>query len=151
MRFRSAYDGLNRQISDSTALSDFEPTLAQQQFKDDSDPNVIMKQFARTNDPTLLQQTSPRYGDFSSVTTYQDSLNTVITAQAAFDALPSALRRRFSNDPVQLLAFVSDVRNTDEAIRLGLVSKPKEVGLAPTATQTAAGDKPASATPAGGA
>lgn len=110
-------------VSDATGLdcSD-EPSLAKQQFKDDSDPNVIMKRFTLTKDPELLNaRANANYGDFSGVGSYHESLNRVIEAQEQFMALPSNIRSRFNNDPGQLLDFLDDGRNRDEAIKLGLL------------------------------
>lgn len=124
----------------SNCLSCPEPTLAQQQFARDSDPNYIMETFARTGDLSLLHVNSPQYGDFTNATDYHTSLNRVHAAQAAFNALDAHIRKRFDNDPYQLMAFIEDSKNLDEAIKLGLVKPHKSTpdGVTPSAaTQTA--------------
>jgi Chlamydia-phage Chp2 scaffold (Chlamy_scaf). len=55
---------------------------------------------------------------------YQTSLDTIMTAQAAFNDLPSKLRKRFDNDPSQLLSFLQNPQNRDEAIELGFIDPP---------------------------
>ena len=42
-----------------------------------------------------------------------------------FDNLPSDVRNRFNNNPAQLLDFVADPENKEEAIELGLLPKPE--------------------------
>lgn len=79
----------------------------------------------------------PRYGDFSNAVSYQQSLNTVIMAQNAFDALSDKLKRRFDGDPAKLLEFVYNDANRDEAISLGLL-KPEAVAAQPTQSGAAA-------------
>ena len=47
--------------------------------------------------------------------------NKVAKATQAFMALPVAIRTRFGNDVVNLLEFIDDPRNIDEARKLGLL------------------------------
>lgn len=112
------------QASDDSALLFTEPTLAQQQFKDDCDVNVIVSRFIKTGQlPQVTAQAM--YGNFlDAPDSYQDALNSVIQAQDGFDELPAKLRERFGNDPYELLKFVSDEKNRDEAISLGLIASP---------------------------
>lgn len=101
-----------------------QPTMAKQSFKDESDINTIMRKYQSTGIIEHVQRVQGSYGDFSNVQGYQLSLNQVIAAQEAFDELPAMLRKRFGNDPAQLMTFLDDQDNLEEAIRLGLVEKP---------------------------
>lgn len=128
--------------------------MAKQAFKDECDINTIMSKYQRTGLIEHVQRVQGSYGDFTSVQDYQLSLNQVIEAQDAFDALPSSVRKRFNNEPTQLMAFISDDANYDEAVRLGLIER-KEPAPAPSppkpteppagGDQTTAPAKPASA------
>lgn len=124
---RSPYNYDVKAASSAAALHCPEETLAQQQFKDESDPNTIMKRFASTGDPSLLQVKSPQYGDFSGVSDYHSAVNAVIEAEAGFMELNADLRARFNNDPGQLLDFLADGKNRDEAIKLGLLDSPQDL------------------------
>jgi len=64
------------------------------------------------------------FGDFTSYDDYHSSLNQIIEAQDAFEALPSSMRKRFGNDPGELLAFLEDPANNEEAVKLGLRQAP---------------------------
>lgn len=93
--------------------------LAVQSYKDDSDINVLMRRFGVTGQlPTA--NILPFYGDFSAATTYQEALNMVLQADQAFDSLPARIRNRFNNDPMQLIRFLENDQNRDEAAELGL-------------------------------
>lgn len=107
-----------------------EPDLTVQSFKDDCDINVIVRRFGVTG---VLPgaKTPPFYGDFSNVMSYQEAMNALLDADEAFMQLPSATRRRFDNDPGQLIAFLSDEANRDEAVKLGLVEPKAQSGGVP--------------------
>jgi len=106
-----------------TGISEWGEALTKQSPKEECDVNYIVAKYKETG---LLppSQREPRFGDFSNVRDYQSSLNAVIAAQEAFDELPAIVRKRFSNEPAELLAFLEDPRNKDEAIKLGLVEAP---------------------------
>jgi len=101
------------------------PTMAKQSFKAECDINTIMSQYQKTGLITHVREVQGAYGDFSNVEGYQLSLNQVIAAQEAFDQLPAAMRKRFGNQPSQLMQFLEDPRNLEEAAKLGLVEPPR--------------------------
>lgn len=100
-----------------------EPTLAQQQFKDQCDINVIMAKYQKTGEFAHATKKEGRYADFTGITDYKEMLDTVQYAKEAFSLLPAKVRARFRNDPAELLAFVQDDKNYDEALKLGLVER----------------------------
>lgn len=95
-----------------------------QSFRDECDINNVIRKWKATGVVTHVRDAMPQYGDFMSVEDYQTSCNKILSAQEAFQGLSSTIRARFANDPAQLLAFVADANNLDEAIKLGLVSAP---------------------------
>ena len=113
-----------------------EPSMTQQQFKDECDVNNIMAKYRKTGELYHLARKQGVFADVSQITDYQTMLNQVHDAKAAFGALPSHLRRRFENDPGQLLEFLRNPNNRDEAIELGLIDKPKTVENAINDDQT---------------
>lgn len=132
MTFRApyAYDG--DKVSFDTGLECPEPTMAQQNFKDECDINYILERFGVTGElPSGVRQ--PQYGDFTGVTDYQSALNAVIAADEAFMAMPAAVRARFDNDPAKFVDFVADDANYEEAAKLGLVKPQQAVEVANTA------------------
>lgn len=119
------------------------PTRMQQSQVAATDVNLIMSRYLKSGG-SLRNLPDPvgMYADLTSVSDLQHSLNTVLDAQRAFDALPSNLRARFQNDPVQLVSFLEDPSNKPEAITLGLIPKPtptpipNELSNDPTPTST---------------
>lgn len=103
-----------------------EPSLSQQHFKDECDINNIMAKYAKTGvwgDPNNPSTTQPMFDDFSTAEDFHSAQNFLAQAGQAFEALPAYLRKRFENDPAELLAFLDDESNREEAERLGLVQK----------------------------
>ena len=119
---RTPYNYDTNAASNESALACEEPTLAQQHFKDECDINNILRQFNVTG---LLPESplSPRYGDFTGIGDYHSALNAVMAAEDEFMALPADLRARFENDPENLINFLDNPANKDEAIKLGLVDQ----------------------------
>jgi phage internal scaffolding protein len=130
------YDKDEASVKDALLCQD--PSLAQQHMKDECDINVIIDRFGVTGQ---IPQTpvSPTYGDFSGVTDYHSALNQINATMEDFMALPAQLRVRFGHDPVQLLEFLENDQNRDEAIQLGLIDgKPVAETIVSTETPKAA-------------
>lgn len=118
---RTAYDGLEKDHSIAFSLDGFEETLTHQSFKDECDINNIVASADMAGFLEDSGRARPEYVDFTDVPNdYQDSLNRVIAAQEAFDALPALVRRRFHNDPAEFVEFASDASNLDDMVKLGL-------------------------------
>jgi phage internal scaffolding protein len=119
---RTPYNYDRDAASNESGLACEEPSLTQQHFKDETDINNILRQFNITG---ILPESalSPRYGDFTGIVDYHSALNAVIAAEDGFMALPADLRARFENDPENLINFLNDESNKDEAIKLGLVDQ----------------------------
>ncbi|QXP08302.1 MAG: internal scaffolding protein [Arizlama microvirus] len=100
------------------------PSLTKQSDLKDTDINSIFKKYERTGQLPDLIVKNGRYGDFSEVPTYQESLDIVRTAQEQFDALGVEVRNRFNNNPAEFLAFATNPANIDEIERMGLL-KPE--------------------------
>lgn len=100
------------------------PSMTRQSEMESCDIHNILKQFSQRGFEELVRQNAAagQYADLTNLPDYQDALNTVIAADAAFMALPSQVRDRFSNDPARFIEFLADPRNQDEAIRLGLAT-----------------------------
>ena len=120
------------QASVESGLFCNDPTLAQQQFRDECDINVILERFNVTGQLPLFPL-EPQFGDFSGISDYQTALNAVISAQDSFDQLPARVRERFANDPAAFVDFCLDESNRDEMKALGLlVDAPLASNSSPT-------------------
>lgn len=81
--------------------------------------NSIMKKYFKTG--LLQQREGARYGDFTTVTDYQEAVDRVLQANDQFMELPSEIRTMFSNDPGILIDFVNNPANKQKAQDLGLL------------------------------
>ena len=102
-------------------------------MKDECDINRILKKYQKDGILRHVSRFGGRYEDLPDSIDYQESLNAVMAAEAAFLSLPSSVRSRFENDPGRFLAFVGDPANENEMIDLGLatrreVSPPSRAG-----------------------
>lgn len=113
----------NDRLPDAVYFDD--KSLTQQNAKDECDINLIVESAKRGADISgSLARGVPRYGDFTNLPSYQDSLNMVIKAKEMFMSLDAFVRERFANDPGRLMDFLDNPANRDEAIKLGLVQPP---------------------------
>lgn len=109
------------------------PGRTKQEFRDDCDINVTVARFLKTGqmpDARPAQQ----FGDFSTVTNFHDATQQVREAENEFATLPSAMRSRFNNNPGELLDFLDDPDNLEEAIELGIIPAQLDDQVEPTAT-----------------
>lgn len=96
-----------------------------QASKEECDINVIVKRFGLTGElPENFKM--PVSGDFTFVGDYQSAMQVMRASDQAFMQVPAELRARFGNDPQQLMDFLENVDNRDEALKLGLLQKPPE-------------------------
>lgn len=110
-----------------------------QSFKDECNVNYIVEKYTKSGlwSETLRPATNqPMFGDFTNAPDFREAMTRIAEAQADFDALPSSLRKRFSNSPAELLNFISNESNREEAVLLGLIQKkdPNPGAGAPEAT-----------------
>jgi len=117
---RSAYNYDMDLASDKSGLKCEDPSLTQQQFKEDSDINTIVDRFMKSGvlpNPVNM----PQYVDYEGIFDFQSAMNVVRQADESFMRLDAKIRARFNNSPQEFLEFFGNPDNVDEAIRLGLV------------------------------
>lgn len=105
------------------------PGLTKQAFANEVDINKIVAGFEKTGMVTHLNSKEPFYGDVSALVGYQECLDIVQKADELFMGMDARVRERFKNDPVEMIAFLQDEKNIDEAVTLGMVVKRPETGL----------------------
>lgn len=122
-----------------------QPSETDQSFGKECDINHIVKKFIKTGQITHLARRQGFYGDQSQIPDFQNAMDTVTKAQQAFDALPAHLRKRFANSPQELVEFLKDPKNREEAITLGLLEKTETPLQAQETTTTSTTTKTAPA------
>lgn len=106
----------------------YKPSCTKQSFAGEADINNLVRKFKQNPDLIAAYSQNAQkafYGDFDELPDYREALHIVMRANEGFDALPSEIRKRFDNDPSQLLDFLEDPANLEEATKLGLVDKSK--------------------------
>lgn len=112
--------------STDVATLNEEPSMTQQQFKEECDINNIMRKYEQTGQITHINRKQGVYADLSNIKDYQEMLHTIHHAEEAFNTLPAEVRYKFRNDPTKLIAFLQDTSNREEAIKLGLIERNDE-------------------------
>lgn len=118
--FRTAYDGLQDAVSRETWLScDIEKSRTVQDEAQACDLNFIVKQFGVTKQFPQGHVDAP-IGVFVDVFDFKTAMDAVIQSRNAFEAMPSAVRKRFGNDPGEFVKFCEDPANVADIVKLGL-------------------------------
>ena len=105
------------------SLTFTKPSMTDGSFAKELDPNEIMKRHVRYGVPIPVKRVW-QSSDMVIPDNLQDAIDTVNVLQADFNSLPAAVRERFANDPFEMLDFIADEKNRDEAVKLGLIDKP---------------------------
>lgn len=117
--FRKPYKDFTR-----TPLRFPEKSRTKQAFKEECDVNNIMRRARETGIAPGGQLAPWREADFTALpSSYHEALNQVLEAEATFGLLPSAIRKRFNNDPGEFLNFATNPENGEELISLGLATR----------------------------
>lgn len=104
------------------ALVCVEPTLAQQQFKEECDINTLVERFGLGYQVPDQGIRAPQYGDFTEVGDFTTCMRAVASARESFDALPASVRAEFNHDPAAFIAFAQDEKNALRCGELGLLA-----------------------------
>lgn len=107
-------------------------SLTDQQYKDECDVNNIIKKYLQTGSVTHVRNAQQGvYADLTELPSYHEAMGVVAKANEAFQEIPAAIRNRFNHNPQELIDFLADKKNNDEAIKLGLKTPPKPVTTDP--------------------
>lgn len=120
MKFKTIYN-----YKQKDGVKNNTPSMTQQQYREECDINRIMDRYLRTgvlSDP-LENRGTPKYGDYAELGDYMDHMNKVVEANEMFESLPASIRKRFNNNPGELIEFVMDDKNRVEAEMLGIIEK----------------------------
>lgn len=93
-------------------------SIVDQSAKQECDLNYLLRGLNKSRIPVV-----PVVNEIRSLVgmDYQDMLFSIQRAHDSFLQLPSKVRARFGHRPEELINFVSDSKNYDEALELGLI------------------------------
>jgi phage internal scaffolding protein len=98
-------------------------SLTQQHFAEDTMVNNIIKKYDKDGIILHVNRGTALYGDFSKVTDFTEALEIINQAKDSFSNIPSEIRKQFDNDAGKFYQFVSNPKNKDEIIKLGLATE----------------------------
>ncbi|AZL82675.1 internal scaffolding protein [Apis mellifera associated microvirus 1] len=136
--FKTDFD----KLSAENGLECKDLSLTKQSFSEDADINTIVERFKITGE-VPDGYVPPDFSDFAEVADFHTAMNAIRRAQEQFMELPGQVRERFANDPQNLMAFLGDRNNLQEAVRLGLVSPPPDSSRVDSEALRAASGDPA--------
>lgn len=102
-----------------------QPTMTQQQHKDMVDINKIMARYKKTGQITHLRNAQQGvYADLTNIPDLAEAHMQVQKAQAMFEQIPAHIRHKFENKPENLISYLKDESNNEEAYKYGLKIRP---------------------------
>lgn len=123
VEIRSRFDGHER----PAGFRSENPTMTKQEFKTECDINVIMDRYQVMGtpliDPMTMRSGEPMFGDFSEIPNLQDAQNKLIEAENMFMQLPSKIRQKFDNNPIEFVNYCQKQENVGEMRELGILPK----------------------------
>lgn len=135
---RNPYNYDSDQHSTDTGLLCLDESLTEQEHLEETDINYIADRFMKTGHaPQIINM--PTYGDFEGVFDFQSAMNIITEAKHEFMSLPAKVRSRFNNDPHELIQFIEDPANRDEAIKLGFIRQPDTITTQSTSKENTDG------------
>lgn len=102
------------------------PSLTQQHFGDECNINTILAKARRTGQMPINHMEGAFMDASNGTMSFHEMQNMVVQAQQNFMAMPSGIRAKFQNAPENLMAFLADENNREEAEKLGLITPQKK-------------------------
>ncbi len=103
----------------------------EQSHLDQCDVNKIIRKYDRDGIITHVSRFEAKFGDMTGMD-FKTMSDKIANAQSMFNELPVEIRNRFDNNPENLLTFMEDPENREEAIKLNIIKKewtPETDGL----------------------
>jgi len=94
--------------------------VTKQAHKDECDVNNIIKKYDKTGLIIHVSKIEAEYGDMTGID-FKSAQDKIAKAKSMFRALPAEIRKRFKNSASELLDFMDNGDNREEAIKLGLI------------------------------
>ena len=106
-----------------------QPSLTQQQFKDECEIESLLKAHNLGQVMGILNNhgQQPLYGDVSDIPDFHDAQNHVARATEYFEGLPSDVRSRFNNSLSEFLTTLNDPGARESLTEMGVLKKADKV------------------------
>jgi phage internal scaffolding protein len=110
--------------------------MTKQSFKDEVDINLIVKKYDKTGLVTHLNQAQAQYADVSTMGDYQDALDVIQAAEAAFMEMSAKQRKVFNNSAAEFLDAAHDPEKRDLLVKAGLLEPTPDPATVDAGTTT---------------
>jgi len=135
MKWRNPYDTDENEYYDKLTQIDCtgDPGMTLQAPTEEQDINVIMKRFGIKDGSVLPRWQDPQalYGDFTEIPTDPvEAAEYIRRGEVAFATLPATIRTRFDSG-ARLFNWLTDPKNEDEAVTLGILERKKTPPVPP--------------------
>lgn len=90
-------------------------------FKDEVNINTIARKIRRSGVLPFKGPEDTIFQDLTGVTDFKEAMDRVTSIQQTFDSLPAVIRTKFGNNPADILKYLQDPKNEEEARNLGLL------------------------------
>lgn len=113
------------------------PSMALQQFKDESDINNLVARYHQTGtfynalDCAGRVSRMPEFGDFSDLGDFREQQDKILQVYECFQNLPAKVRERFNNNPAFFVEYVGNEKNFKECCDMGIFEMPVESSTVP--------------------
>lgn len=109
------------------------PSKTNKDFAAEVDVNNIMDRFLRTGQLSHVSNEQLVYQDNTNIPDLQSAIHQVKSAGKIWDNLSKKLKNKFKS-PDELYDYLSDPKNTKEALELGIISEEKTTTIQTTMT-----------------
>ena len=106
-----------------TKLMCKDKSLTQQNFAQETIIENIMAKYRQTGIVSHTNQRTPEYGDYLTATDFKSALDQIHAIEDDFDALDSATRKKYDNDPLKYLEAVEKGEFEPHSVLEGLEAK----------------------------
>jgi len=103
----------------------FEGTsLTKQQFKKQCDIQHIMRGYKTTGVYSHVNKNyqNATYGEINVNKSWHETQTLLANLKSKFSTLPDKVKEKFKNDPKNMIEFVSNSKNLEASVKLGLLS-----------------------------
>lgn len=128
------------QYKSSEGIFFTEPSRTKQADMERCDLQYQLARFQKTGLMGNLRSDEPLTGDFSEVDDLITAHNRLIDLEEQFMSIPAALRKKFDNDPLQMLEWLQKEENYEEAVKYGLLVKKASESISGDSTTINSGD-----------
>lgn len=103
-------------------FSSDQPSKVQEQFADACQTDTIIRKYNMMGVNPFIAAGGSQYLDTTQIPSFVAAQNAQVKVKEYFEGLPSDIRLKFNNDPMQFAEVVSDTRNAEYLREIGVLA-----------------------------